>query len=117
MTTSLYADDFLNTYINNPDFSLFVQNFYLIHSDIYDCTKYGICHNLGQEANPVAAYWINQGKYNQLFFLLTALNTSIYFNTNHLSKNIYFTLLNIAEINAISTWQLKSVIFEYNIKF
>lgn len=130
-----------NDILNTTDHAMFLQSLNLLKIDIYDCTKYGIEQYGYSEGNPWAAYWIDRGRYDELFAIMAFANTSLYLGSfvwqNHVEKihasnswkklqliklikflrKYYLTIWGVTEIYAISTWKNTTANFEYYISF
>lgn len=137
ITSNIFAD-FQSDCI---DHLLFYQTLKLTKIDIYDCTKYGIEKFGHEEGNPWAAYWIDKGKYDELFAIMMLADASLYIGSfiwqnQVINSNIqptwkkeqllklikflrryYLVMWGITEVYAISTWGNITVNFEYYIYF
>jgi hypothetical protein len=126
----LYTVKVTNSVNTTMNYFTLCQNIGLIAYDIYPCTKIGMTQWGQGEANPLAAYFFNQGMFD-VGFVLATLATTLAMptldsidNSGMLSK-LAVAIVAIAEIKAISTWtanqkdqgnniNVKAMVFSYN---
>lgn len=103
------------TYFMLTNLILFLSiyaNVNAVYVDIFDNTKcsFDYCLNPNNnfifiEKNPIARYFINNNKWNEMFFLTCTINTILpilLYNINPNYSFIYCNIINITELIAIS---------------